>query len=300
MKILCFGSLNLDYVYHVDHFVRAGETLSADDRKEFCGGKGLNQSIALAKAGAQVFHAGKIGPEGGALKAQLEKSGVDTTYLMADDAAPTGHAIIQVDPGGQNCILIFGGANQQITKEDIDRVLSGFARGDILLLQNEISNLGYLLEQAAARGLCVALNPSPITKALAAEPALTAVQWFILNEIEGFALTQREQPEAIAAELRRRYPGCRVVLTLGKKGVLYQDDAQQARHGIYRVPVVDTTAAGDTFTGYFLAATAEGLAVPRALELASIASSIAVGRAGASDSIPARTEVDAAELVLEA
>lgn len=296
MKILSLGSLNLDYVYQVDHFVRAGETIASLERNEFCGGKGLNQSIALARAGAEVYHAGKIGADGGVLKEKLAQHGVNTDYTLVDGSLPTGHAVIQVDPKGQNCIIIYGGANRAIHKTDIDAILAAFSPGDILLVQNEINNLGYAIEQARAHGLRVALNPSPIDKALVEMPALGCVEWFILNEIEGFEITQRQEPEEICAELRRRFPDCRVVLTLGKRGVLYQDDEITAAHGIYDVPVVDTTAAGDSFTGYFLACMTEGLPVPQALELASKASSLAVSRPGAADSIPSRTEVEQTDI----
>ena len=105
MKVLNFGSLNLDYVYQVDHMVQAGETLSSIDRKVFCGGKGLNQSIALARAGAQVYHAGLIGPEGEILVDILKEANVNVELVGQIEEA-TGHAMIQVDPSGQNCISL--------------------------------------------------------------------------------------------------------------------------------------------------------------------------------------------------
>lgn len=296
MRILSLGSLNLDYVYMVDHFVRAGETIASLDRNEFCGGKGLNQSIALARAGAEVCHAGKIGADGTKLKHKLMEHGVNTDFTLVDNNLPTGHAIIQVDPKGQNCIIIYGGANQAIQTTDIDGILAAFEPGDIMLVQNEINNLDYAIEKAQARGLRVALNPSPIDKNLVESPALKYVEWFILNEIEGFEITGEQKPEKICDVLRSRFPGCRVVLTLGKQGVLYSDGDITATHGIYDVPVVDTTAAGDTFTGYFLACVTEGLSIERALELASKASSLAVSRAGAADSIPSRKEVETTDI----
>lgn len=296
MKILSLGSLNLDYVYSVEHFVRAGETIASLDRNEFCGGKGLNQSIALARAGADVYHAGKIGADGTELKYKLMKYGVNTDFTIVDGSLPTGHAIIQVDPRGQNCIIIYGGANHAIHTTDIDGILAAFEPGDIMLVQNEINNLDYAIEKAHARGMRVALNPSPINKALTESPALKNVEWFILNEIEGFELTGEREPQAICEAMRARFPGCRVVLTLGKKGVLYDDGEVTATHGIYDVPVVDTTAAGDTFTGYFLACMTEGLDIERTLELASKASSLAVNRAGAADSIPSRKEVEETDI----
>lgn len=290
MRILNYGSLNIDQVYAMPHFVRAGETISSLRMDTFAGGKGLNQSIALAKAGAQVSHAGSIGRDGLFLKELLESHRVDTAHLSVVDG-PTGHAIIQVDPSGQNCILLFGGANQAITPQDMDRVLEGFAPGDLLLVQNEISNLGYLLEAAGRRGMQIAINPSPISPDLK-EMDLSAVRYFLLNEIEGEELTGRKLPEDICQGLLDRYPEATIVLTLGKRGVFCATQEGTISHGIYDVPVVDTTAAGDTFTGYFLAGVLEGLPLAACLERASIASSIAIGRPGAAGSIPRRDEVD--------
>lgn len=289
MKILNFGSLNIDRVYTVPHFVRPGETLSSSRYQVHAGGKGLNQSIALAKAGAQVYHAGKIGADGQFLRELLEHHGVDTSYLSVTDGA-TGHAVIQVDPSGQNCILLFGGANQEIGPADVDRVLAGFEAGDVLLLQNEISSLDYLMEAATRKGLRIALNPSPISPELK-EYDLSHVAWFLLNEIEGEELSGKHPPEEICRELLARYPEATVVLTLGKKGVLCADAQGIISHGIYDVPVVDTTAAGDTFTGYFLAGVLSGLSNAKCLEQASVASSLAIGKPGAAESIPDKDEV---------
>ncbi|HHW31715.1 MAG TPA: ribokinase [Clostridiaceae bacterium] len=294
MRILNFGSLNIDYVYSVPHFVRPGETLASNNYQIFAGGKGLNQSIALAKAGAKVYHGGKIGREGLFLKEKLEYYNVDTSNIKIVEGA-SGHAIIQVDPTGQNCIILYGGANKEITHQDINDILSNFGNGDILLLQNEISNIKYILEKAKNMGLRVALNPSPISGDLL-ECDFSAINWFILNEIEGKELTRQSEPEKIAKELLSRYPHATIVLTLGPDGVLYLDSEVMLRHGVYDVPVVDTTAAGDTFTGYFLAGVLEGLTKEECLKRASIAASLAVGKKGAADSIPYKNEVDQKEL----
>ncbi|MEG0833564.1 MAG: ribokinase [Oscillospiraceae bacterium] len=298
MKILNIGSLNLDFVYAVDHFVRPGETIAAKQFDKHSGGKGLNQSIALAKAKAQVFHAGKVGADGRGLIELLGETGANTELVEIVKDKPTGHAIIQVDEKGQNCIIIFGGANQDISKSDIDGMLEKFEKGDILLLQNEASNAGYAIEQAYKKGMLVALNPSPIDDCLKKSPALKYVHWFILNEIEGFEISQKREPDEILREMKRLFPECIVVLTLGKDGVVYFDGEQKATHGIYEVPVADTTAAGDTFAGYFLAGTARGLPVPKCLELASKASSLAVSRPGSGDSIPTLAEVESTDIKL--
>ena len=294
MKVLNFGSLNIDFVYSVDHFVRAGETLSSDRLEKFCGGKGLNQAVALARAGATVFHAGCVGADGGMLKALLAESGADTRFIRQTDDA-SGHAIIQVDKKGQNCILLYGGANQQITDDFVDEVLASCEKGDVLLLQNEINNLPYIVEKAFACGMEIALNPSPINSRLAELP-LDKVRYFILNEIEGTELTGETDPEKILEAFRRKYPHSVVVLTLGKHGAVYDDGATRCHHGIYDVPVVDTTAAGDTFTGYFLTCITSGKSPEEALRIASVASSLAVSAKGAAPSIPTMETVLKAEL----
>ena len=294
MKILNFGSLNIDNVYSMDHFVRPGETTASLKMETFCGGKGLNQSVALAKAGAPVYHAGKVGADGQMLIDILGEYGVDTS-LVAMTQGHTGHAIIQVDKKGQNCILLYGGANQEITTDYIDDVLAHFEKGDMLLLQNEINNIDYIIKKAAEKGMVLAINPSPISDELV-KMDLSPITYFILNEIEGNELTQETDPEKIARKMRQIYTGCVVVLTLGKQGVMYYDGTNTYTHGIYDVPVVDTTAAGDTFTGFFLSTLMQGEDVPKALEYASIASSLAVSQKGAAPSIPTMEQVKDAKL----
>ena len=285
MRILNLGSMNFDKVYDVEHFVGAGETILCRGYGEFFGGKGLNQSVALARAGAQVYHAGAIGPDGGAFLEYLSNAGVDTQYVCRVDTV-SGHAIIQ-NAGGQNCIIVYGGANQCVDRGYIQQVLANFAPGDILLLQNETSNVPFAMEEAKRRGMKIAFNASPITDALLEYP-LELVDWLLVNEVEGKALSDvdAKEYEAILEGLCRKFPNAAIVLTVGEQGVLYRDRALSASHGIYKVEVADTTAAGDTFSGYFLSCIAKGLSVQTALEMASRASAIAVSKHGASASIP--------------
>ena len=152
MNVVNFGSLNIDHVYAVDHFCRAGETIHTKSYTQNAGGKGLNQSIAVSRSGQKVHHAGLLGPEGARL--------ADLRYLKHTDV-PQGHAVIQVQPDGQNCIFLYGGSNQAVTPQEIDEVLMQLNAGDYLLLQNEIANLTYLLRAAARRGLRVVLNARP-------------------------------------------------------------------------------------------------------------------------------------------
>lgn len=294
MKILNLGSLNIDKVYNVEHFVSAGETISSTKMEIFSGGKGLNQSIALAKAGAQVYHAGAIGTDGDMLRRQLEDAGVDVRYLQTLGAV-TGHAIIQLTPEGKNCIIISAGANGEITREYIDRILDGFTAGDLLLLQNETNNVDYAMREANKRGLKIALNASPIDDKLTQYP-LDLVDCFLINEIEGAYLAGMDDAKdkmAVLRKLSEKFPKAAIVLTVGEDGVVYQSGETILEHGIYKVKAVDTTAAGDTFCGFFLAGISAGENAEICLERASMASAIAVSRKGAANSIPTRDEVDA-------
>lgn len=291
MKILNLGSLNVDKTYRVEHLVKPKETLDASAYQEFCGGKGLNQSVALAKAGAEVYHAGMIGTDGGKLLDVLKNSGVRTDLVEVIDA-PSGHAIIQVDKAGQNSILIFGGANQMVTKEYVDKVLDTLSAGDMLLLQNEVSNIDYAIEKASRSGIRIAFNPSPFNEKIL-ECDLEKVDYFILNEVEGKLLAKAKSFEAaeIIGKLQKKYPNARFVVTFGELGSYYFDDREKIYQPIFKVPVCDTTGAGDTYCGYFLAGLAQGIAMEENLRCASAASAIAVSRRGASDGIPAKEEV---------
>ncbi|MGN0658528.1 MAG: ribokinase [Emergencia sp.] len=289
MKILNFGSLNLDYVYSVDHMVCPGETLASGGMEIFCGGKGLNQSVALARAGAEVWHAGLIGGEGGVLLDALKEAGVRCEFVKTVSGR-SGHTIIQVDRTGQNCILLYGGANRAVTEAFADQVLENFGEGDMLLLQNEISCLPYIIDRAAEKGMEIALNPSPFDSSLS-DCAMDRVSLFLVNEVEGWQMTGEKEPEEILAAMKEKYPRARVVLTLGGDGCICQYQDTLFRQPALHVKAVDTTAAGDTFTGYFLAALAEEMPVQDALKLASQAAAIAVTRPGAAPSIPLRSEV---------
>lgn len=295
-KILSFGSLNVDHVYHVSHMVQPGETISAKSLKFFCGGKGLNQSIALARAGAAVCHAGAVGKsDGDFLLDTLTRSGVSTEHVRMLDC-PSGHAVIQVDASGQNCIMIYGGANREITEEQVECTISQFSPGDYLVLQNEISCIRDLMVAAHRQRMRIVFNPSPIDETIAALP-LELCDYILLNEVEAQSLCPGAEAENMLPELRKRFPNTDIVLTLGVEGACYcsAKTGQTIRQGSYTVPVKDTTAAGDTFTGYFIAAMAAQLPPERALRLASVAAGLAVSREGAEASIPQMEEVEKLE-----
>ncbi|MBS1369492.1 MAG: ribokinase [Lentisphaeria bacterium] len=289
-KIVCLGSMNLDHVYRLDHFVRPGETLNSESYSVGCGGKGLNQSIALARAGAPVMHAGKIGRDGGVLRSALEAAGVDVSLVVEGDI-PTGHAVIQVDSKGENAIILFGGANRGITEAEIDAALDA-AEGGILLLQNEINSLDLIFRKAYERGIPVAFNFAPFDPEAAKALPLGLLSYLIVNEIEGAGVAGVEDPKAILVALKANYPECRVILTLGKAGSAFLgDDGMMVTVPPYPAEVVDTTSAGDTFIGYLFAGLLEGMELKAAMELATRASAITVSRPGAADSIPFRKEL---------
>ena len=301
MKIYNMGSLNIDYVYRVPHFVQPGETISSYGREIFAGGKGLNQSIALARAGAQVIHGGMIGPDGAFLKDLLEDSGVDTTHICTLQEA-SGHTVIQVDEQGQNCIILYAGTNHCVTKAYLDELLKDASAGDFMLIQNEINCLNEAMEIAHKKKMYIAFNPSPISKELFTLP-LSYVDWWFCNEIEGAILFGKNQkqkmadqiamdPEKIMQQFQKQYPQSHLILTLGKKGSYYCDKKDILFQPAFEVKAIDTTAAGDTYSGYFLADLAGGKNISDALKDAALAASICVTRKGAAPSIPYNKEIE--------
>ncbi len=291
MKLLNFGSLNVDYVYSVRQFVRAGETIASTNRSIFSGGKGLNQSVAMAKTGVEVYHAGMVGSDGAILIETLEQNGVNTSYIEQMDA-PSGHTVIQVDASGQNCIIVYGGTNQMISKDYIDKVLQNFSEEDYLLVQNETNHIAYAIQKAHEKGMTVLLNPSPCDESVLELP-LNLVDYFIVNEIEGGILSGAKKHEDIIPLMAQKYPQARIVLTMGEKGSLYYDGKQTYQQQAFPANAVDTTAAGDTYLGYFVYGLLHHSSPENMLLLASKAASITVSRKGAAASIPKLNEVQA-------
>ncbi|MEG1525659.1 MAG: ribokinase [Clostridia bacterium] len=292
MRILNFGSLNIDYTYRVDHFLQPGETKASKSLMINCGGKGLNQSIAAAKAGNNILHAGLLGRDGDMLRDKLCESNVDVSFLIRSEGL-SGNAIIQVDDAGQNCILLFGGTNRALTHALIDDTLNQFDHKGLVLLQNETNLVGYMIEQAAARGLKVAFNAAPMEHGVLEYP-LDRLDWLIINEVEGKQLACCNCEDDILPILSARYPHCGILLTLGKRGSVYHNSMGTWRAASYAVKAVDTTAAGDTFTGYFLYGMLNDFSPAEALRLATTASALCVQRTGASDAVPEMAEVRAA------
>jgi ribokinase len=288
-RVLNLGSINIDHVYRLDHFVRPGESLASTGYRRFPGGKGLNQSIALARAGAAVHHAGRIGRDGTWLKDRLAAEGVDVTEVHVV-AEPTGHAIIQVDRQGENAIVLFGGANRGFTRNAPGRILARFGQGDWFLTQNEVNGVPAFLNGARAAGMKVAFNPAPVTAEVPAYP-LADVDLFVLNETEAEALTGAVAPGRVRETMRKRYPAAATVLTLGAGGACYFDAETDLHCPAEEVQAIDTTAAGDTFIGFFLAELLATGDPERALAAGCRAAAVCVTRPGAADSIPSREQL---------
>lgn len=287
--LLTIGSLNIDLVYQVPHFVRPGESLPATSFTRGPGGKGLNQSIAAARAGAAVRHAGCIGPDGLFLRDLLASENIDVTPLRIGTEA-TGHAIIQITPEGENSIILYPGANHTLTSADLDTAFAPSKPGDLLILQNEVNSPDLILRTAAARGLRIILNTAPISSDLAALP-LEHAEVLICNETEGEALTGHTEPTAILTALHARCPRTTIILTLGAEGCRCLGPNDDWSLPAVRVTPLDTTAAGDTFVGYLAAGLAVGLPLRTAAERATRAAAITVTRPGAADSIPRVDEI---------
>jgi ribokinase len=289
-QLINVGSLCTDFVYAVPALVSAGETLASTNREVFAGGKGLNQSIAAAQAGCQVAHVGALGPDGDHLVAALSEHGVDTSGVERVDT-PSGHAFIQVDPMGQNAIVIHGGSNRRLEPEQWREPIARAQRGDWLLLQNETNSIAQVIQDAAASEINIAINLAPADPSVRDLP-LNSVDVLIVNEAEARMLADTEAEEEAFEALLKRYPDVTIVMTLGNKGLQYATpDGARGHQGVFNVEAVDETAAGDAFVGYFMAGLVGGEDLATALLAGSAAGALAVTRAGAAPSIPNAQEV---------
>lgn len=291
-RIITLGSLNLDFTYQLPKPLEVGETLSSLSYRCGAGGKGANQSIAAARAGAEVYHAGRIGHDGALLRRTLADSGVKLDFLEEVET-PTGHAVVLINDAGDNSIVLYGGANRTIDETFIDRVTSAANPGDILLLQNEVTCISHAMEAGRKAGMRVAFNFAPFDPKLAPELPLSLCDFLFLNRIEAGGIAGKSDVEETLETLSRRFPETELVLTLGPEGAVALTPAGEQFHADSpRVEVVETTAAGDTFIGYYLAAILDGFDTGRALERACRAAALCCSRAGAAESIPTRAELD--------
>ncbi len=289
-QVYCLGSLNLDFVYQVDSIVSPGQTIKSLEVQTHLGGKGGNQSIALARAGANVSHIGSIGADGIELRRNLESNGVNVQFVRVGEVR-TGHAIIQVQRSGQNAIIVEAGANGSISEELIRTALETAEPEDWLLAQNETNLVPWAIEYAKKRGVRIAYNPSPFD-AETVTAVLPYLDLIILNETEGRDLTGESDPLLIIKGVRGRAPRLDIALTLGGDGAYLASNEETYFQPAQKVTAVDTTGAGDTFLGYLLGSLTRGIDKKNALERASRAAAVCVTRRGAAASIPLAVEID--------
>lgn len=289
IKILNFGSLNIDKNYEVEKIVKDGETISSTGFFESIGGKGLNQSTAIKKAGGKIYHAGLVGENDSKILLDFIKED-EINSLVEKVAGPSGHAIIQVDQSGNNAIIVSPGANGEISKAYVDDVLKNFDKKDFLVIQNEISNNSYIIEKAKEREMIIFLNPSPMDEKIN-DIDLSKIDYLFINESEAQKLTGRFDPEEIIGFLKTNYPDLAIILTLGDAGGVYAKDNDFISFDAYPTELVDSTAAGDTFLGYFVTGLTKGGEISRILNLASLAASLTCSKKGAASAIPSLDEV---------
>ncbi|OAZ91470.1 ribokinase [Halomonas sp. G11] len=291
--IFNFGSINIDHTYRVAYFVRPGETLESNEYSVGLGGKGVNQSLAIARAKGAVSHWGRVSSVDAWVMPELESAGVGVQDIELA-VEPSGHAIIQIDERGENAILLFSGANHGFTQDRMAALIAQTAPGDTILIQNECNGLDQLIPLAVSHGCKVIFNPAPMTAKVASLP-LEQCELLFFNRTEAAALL--EMPvESNAADLLSRCKevlgDVEVVLTLGSEGAWYQRNSETLFQPALKVKAIDTTAAGDTFVGYFLAARQAGLKPSQCLQRATAAAALAVQKRGAASSIPMAEEVD--------
>ncbi|CUI41938.1 ribokinase [Cognatishimia activa] len=286
MAIYNLGSINADLFYQVPHLPGPGETLAAKSMTRGLGGKGANMSVAAARAAALVSHIGAVGSDGTWARQRLLEYGVDTRHIAVMDQQSTGHAVINVDEDGENAIVLFPGANAEITESAVGQALSESANGDTLLIQNETNQQAYAAKMGKELGMYVAYAAAPFDAA-SVQAVLPYLDFLILNEVEAAQLTEET---GLAVD---NLPVADVVITLGAKGCRWINSIEKTSQDFpaHKVDVVDTTGAGDTFTGYLLAGRDRGMPIAQAIGLAMKAGALMVTREGTADVIPDLKEV---------
>ena len=279
------GSINADNFYLLPHLPAPGETISARNFRQGLGGKGANMAVAAARAGTRVMHVGALGADGGWALERLLEYGVETAHITLMEGV-TGHANIAVDLEGENNIIIFPGTNHEITEEMIGAALSEASSGDWLLMQNETNGQRFAAQTAKTLGLRLAYAAAPFD-AEAVKAILDRIDLLVLNEVEAAQLRA-----ATGGELRQ-LPVDDIVVTLGAGGCEWVSNKAHRveSYPAYQVDVVDTTGAGDTFTGYLVAGLDRGMTMPHAIDLAMRAGALMVTRHGTADVIPDLKEI---------
>ncbi|WP_050928849.1 ribokinase [Aestuariivita boseongensis] len=280
MTIWNLGSINLDLIYGMDRLPGRGETVAATSKAEFLGGKGTNMSVAAARAAARVCHIGAVGPDGRWAKDRLLEYGVDTRHIAQIDS-PTGHAIVAVEVAGENQIIIFSGANRAIPPELVSNALAEAQTGDILILQNETNAQVETAQMGKELGLRVCYAAAPFD-ADAVKAVLPFLDFLILNAVEA------QQLQTALGTAISDLPVRDIIVTKGADGAewICTETGSNQAFPARKVQAVDTTGAGDTFTGYVLAGLDRGMPMAQAISQAMLAASIMVTRHGTADVIP--------------
>lgn len=294
MRILNFGSINYDFVYKVDEFPTSGETITSKDYHKYFGGKGLNQSVAIANSGLDVVHAGQVGFDGLDAIEYLNKFKI-TSKLSINDRQPTGHALIQVNNSGKNNIILYEGSNKNISEEFIDEVFQDFQADDFLVIQNEINAIPYIINKANEIGMKIFFNPAPFDDDVKKYP-LRKIDYFILNEHEAMGLTDTKSIQEALTVFKEDWSDSKIIVTLGELGSCYIYNNKINYFGRYEVKTVDTTSAGDTFIGYFVSGIANKKTIQSAILVASKAAAITVSKKGTSITIPKKEVVENSHL----
>lgn len=290
MQVFNFGSINIDHIYRVPHLVAPGETLASTSLTTVLGGKGANQSVALARAGCNVSHIGKLGDTDDWALTQLSDAGVDVSFVERA-AQPSGHAIIQVDDTAENSIILHGGTNQSISADQLNTALSDAQPGDWLLMQNECNATDIAFQTAVDKGLHIAFNPAPMTPQVLQLP-IHQCAVLIVNETEARMLGDDNNLNTALDKLAQQCPDTKIVLTLGAKGAQLRHGETSRSVAAYAVNAVDTTGAGDTFVGYYLASLTTGHDDQSAAQRACAAAALSVQQQGATPSIPTIAQLD--------
>ena len=289
MTIWNLGSINADMVYTMPRLPIAGETLAASGLQTYLGGKGANMSVAAVRAGSRVAHIGAVGPDGRWALDRLTGYGIDTGHI-AEVETPTGHAIIAVDAEGENLIILFPGANQALEAQQVSEILAEAITGDVLLMQNETNMQVQAARLGRDLGMTVCYAAAPF-QADAVQAVLPYLDFLILNEVEA------EQLQAATGLAPSGLPIEHVIVTMGSKGARYfRRDHDPLDFSAHEVSAVDTTGAGDTFTGYLLAGMDQGMPIALAITQSMRAAALMVTRHGTADVIPDLKEVREAQL----
>lgn len=289
-QVINFGSINIDYIYQVPHFVMPGETLASNQLNTVLGGKGANQSVAVASAGATVAHSGQIGVADQWAIAELQQYGVDT-HGIKTVTEKSGHAVIQVDQQGENAIVLYGGANLNCQLEDLEASLTKHHKAQYLLLQNECNLLPQAIDVGHKYGLKIILNPAPMSNNIN-DLDFEKVDILIVNQGEAQQLSECATEETGWEVLAARFKNLQLVITRGADGALMLNHGQRIASPAPRVKPIDTTGAGDTFVGYFVAGCVTGLDALANMQRACHAAALATTKLGALHSIPRLSELD--------